>query len=203
MGSKRGKNKLSLFSTLILLQIELDYKEKRQIQSLRNVQIDTVYSDIPYHTHKSIIALFLAEVLSKCLREEEANAMLYDFLKTNFLGLDHLGEGYANFHLLLLAKLTRFLGFYPQNNFSTDLPFFDLFEGKFTTYNDVSPYLLSLAESELFSALLSSDILSIHLLKLNRTVRSVLLEKLIIFYQLHLDGFGELKSLAVLKEIYN
>src|SRR5690606_29780945 len=83
------------------------------------------------HTHilKSSIVMFLSEVLSATLKEEEANPTLYEFLETTLQWLDHESE-FANFHILFLIKLSKHLGFYPETT-NQDLPYFDLRSGTF------------------------------------------------------------------------
>ena len=73
--------------------------------------------------------MFLSEVLSNTLQEEEQNETLYSYLESTFLWLDSQSD-YANFHLLFLLKLTKYLGFYPDTTL-IDFPFFNLQEGMF------------------------------------------------------------------------
>ena len=202
VGSKKGRTKLVLFSPISLLDIEINYKAKRQIQSIKNFSPNPVYTEIPYKTSKSTIALFLAEVFSKSLREEEANFPLFDFLKANLIALDNIENGLGNFHLHLLIKMSRYLGFYPNNNYSQTNAYFDLHEGKYTIYNSISPYLLDKDESNIIYNLQKLDITTLNKFNLNRKIRTILIDKLIIYYQLHLEGFGELNSLKILNEIF-
>ena len=80
---------------------------------------------------KISIALFIAEVLYKCIREEEKNKTLFDFLHTSIQLLDEDSSGNNIFHLLFMIKLSKHLGFYPHNFKNTQKSYFDLREGLF------------------------------------------------------------------------
>ena len=79
---------------------------------------------------KSTILIFLSEVLHHSIREEEKNELLFDFLESALIWLDNHDE-IANFHLILLLEVTKFLGFYPDDS-TIDFSFFDIVDGNFT-----------------------------------------------------------------------
>ena len=56
--------------------------------------------------------MFLSEMLNHTIQEEEKNEALFTFLETALTWLDNHDE-MANFHLILLLEITKFLGFYP------------------------------------------------------------------------------------------
>ncbi len=108
---KKGKGKMALLQPLTLLDLVVYHKEGAEIQRLSEMRCSQPYKSIPYEVQKSAIALFIAEVLYKCIREEGESERLYLFLEQSMLVLDELDEGYQNFHLQFLLKLSRFLGY--------------------------------------------------------------------------------------------
>lgn len=203
LSGKKNRHKRSMLNVLSLIDAEIEYKNNRSMQSLRNFMLAPMYSEIPFITEKSAIALFLAEVLNKSIREEESNYNLFDFIKTHLLALDQLSVGMANFHLYFLVKLTRFLGFVPQLNYSDTNAYFNLQSGKFGADIKINLYMLSLEESNLLRNLLNADLSTLSALKISRALRRSFLEKWIVFYRLHLDGFGEINALKVLNDIFD
>jgi len=203
LGGKKNRNKLSILGALNLLDTEIEHKPGRQLQKIRNFVLSPMYSEIPFVTEKSAMALFLAEVLQKSIREEESNYFLFDFLKAQLIALDHIGNGAANFHLYFLVKLTRFLGFVPQNNYSETSNIFHLRSGKFSNDNTNEHFILSAEESLLLHQLLISDLTGLAQIKAGRNLRRAFLEKWIAYYRLHLEGFGEINSLKVLNELFS
>src|SRR6056297_3707722 len=133
-GARKHKAKLkaNLFQPLFLLDLEVYYKEKRQLQKIREARNAHPFQSIPYDFRKRTIALFIAEVLYKSLQEEESNPPLFSYLINQIKMLDLKEEGLANFHLYFLIHLSKYLGFFPQNNYSRSFTFFDMQNGKFT-----------------------------------------------------------------------
>ena len=124
--------------------------------------------------------------------------MLFDFLETALLWLDHHDE-IANFHLILMLEATKYLGFYPDIS-DIDMPFFEMIEGVFTPFHAISS--LTEHETNLFKKLINlkfdTDQKTFHVVE-----RQIVLKILIDYYSLHLDGFKKPKSLAVLKEVFS
>jgi len=203
LSGKKNRHKLTMLNALSLIDAEIEYKNNRSMQSLRNFVLAPMYMEIPFMTQKSVIALFLAEVLNKSIREEESNYYLFDFIKTHLIALDHLSVGIANFHLYFLVKLTRFLGFVPQQNVNISQAFFNLQSGKFGEDNKINLYMLSHEESLLLNSLLSAELNTLNSLKINRSLRRSFLEKWMEYYRLHLEGFGEIKGLKVLNDLFD
>ena len=81
---------------------------------------------------KIAVMLFLSEVLSSALREEEANTSLFNYI-TNSLYWFDMQDDIANFHILFLLSLTKHLGFYPDVRDKEQQPYFDLENGCFTS----------------------------------------------------------------------
>ena len=110
--SKKSKTRSSFFQPLHLLETDLHHRANRQMQRISNTQIHYQFQNIPYDPVKNCIALFIAEILYKTLKEEESNPKLFDFLYATIQTLDLNHSGTANFHLVFLVHYSRYLGFY-------------------------------------------------------------------------------------------
>jgi DNA repair protein RecO (recombination protein O) len=137
-------------------------------------------------------------MLHHSIKEEEKNQSLYSFLETALLWLDSHDE-VANFHLILLLEITKFLGFYPDA-LHNECTFFEMTEGVFVPYASIS--CLSAEESNLLKRLMplkfDNSIKAFHV-----SERQLLLKILLDYYSFHLDGFKRPKSLEVLKEVFS
>ena len=112
--STRGRgSKLALFQPMFAVEFEGLESPRRQMDSFREVRSGAVLRSVPFDVRKSTIALFMAEVLYRLVRESEPNGPLFDFVWGSVGALDAMEEGVTNFHLWFLANLSRFLGFYP------------------------------------------------------------------------------------------
>ena len=199
---KKSKYPGNLLQPLTLLEIEAYHKEGKDLQRLKELHIYIPYRTIPFDMHKNSQALFLAEVLYKVLREEDPNPGLYEFLEHSLQLLDVSEESLVNFHLLFLVQLTRYLGFYPENNYGDGRTGFDMRNGKFSHETGVHSDYFDKKSSELLKRLLASSFKEISQMFVDQDSRVKFLEDLMDYYKLHIHGFGTIKSLPVLHEIY-
>ena len=89
------------------------------MQRLREVRIDQPYLHIPTNPSKQAILLFLAEFLTYATRDEQQNVPLFLFIRSSLLWLDETEARFANFHLVFMARMSRFLGFGPTSKTTT------------------------------------------------------------------------------------
>jgi len=198
--SKKGAVQSAYFQMLSQLQIVMDYKENRSLHTIKEVRLNHLYTSLHSNVVKSAVVMFLSEVLSGVLKEEEPNETLYSYIETTLLWFDSHTE-YANFHLLFLLNLTKYLGFYPEM-LHLEQPYFNLQDGKFelkaSNRNTVSGETVELLKTFLKS---SFDVLSE--LKINTKQRQSFLSMLLRYYELHLEGFKTPKSLQVLHQVFS
>ena len=110
----KGKVKKQFFQPLTILEIETDIRPRQQLQKLHDVRLAAPFASIPFEPDKLAISLFVAEFLYYALRSEQRNELLYEYLENSIVWLDDQQSSFANFHLVFLLRLTRFLGFYPN-----------------------------------------------------------------------------------------
>lgn len=198
--SKKGKIKASLFQPLTQLEIVASHKDKGTLEYMREARLGFAYQSLHTHVVKSTVVMFLSEVLRNAVKEEEANPALYEFLENSLNWFDSQ-EKTVNFHLLFLVKLTRYLGFYPDDA-QRDLPVFNLIDGTFQEVETNSDCVND-ENVVLLQRLLGIDFDELSSMKLNQVTRSGFLLMLLSYFEIHLQGFHKPKSLAVLNEIYS
>lgn len=199
--NKKGNSKSALLQPLTQLNIVAYKKQNAQLGQIKEFQLAHAYEQIPIDITKRTIALFIAEVLYKSLKEEEYNPALYNFLSNSLNILDLQENKIVNFHVLFLMQFTKYLGFFPSNNFSNEEPFFDLAEGIYRSTEPHHPYFTNPQTSKLifnFSNVGYSNLDSIHLSGIER---KTLLNSLITYYELHLHGGNKLQSHLILEEV--
>ncbi len=121
-------SKAALFQPMFAVEFEGLVSTKMQLHRFREVRSGLVLQSLPFDVRKSTIALFMAEVLYRLVKESEPNPNLFEFVWRSVEALDALGEGTANFHIWFLARLSRFLGFGPGNSYASG-DWFDIREG--------------------------------------------------------------------------
>ena len=200
--SVKGKIKKQLFQPLTLLEIESDLRPKLQLQKLSAVRLASPFSSIPFDPNKLSISLFIAEFLYYALRSEQHNEPLFDYIVNSIQWLDAQTVRFANFHLVFLMRLSRFLGFYPNLEHYQSGDYFDLRESVFLSTPPVHRDFLHPQEAEKIQLMMRMDFPTMHLFRMSHQERNRLLEVSLIYYRLHLPDFPELKSVSVLQELY-
>ena len=198
----RSKMKKQFFQPLSLLEIETDVRPKVQLQKLSDVRLASPFASIPFHPHKLSMALFLAEFLYYALRSEQRNELLYDYVESSIQWLDGQDDRFANFHLVFLMRLSRFLGFYPNLDHYQAGDYFDLRESEFLPAPPLHRDFLYPEEADKVQLMMRMDYPTMHLFRMSHQERNRLLEVTLIYYRLHLPDFPEMKSISVLQELY-
>lgn len=200
--SSKGRIKKQFFQPLSLLDMEFDLRLRVQLQKMGNVHLAYAYSSVPFEPSKLSISLFVAEFLYHALKGEQKNEPLFDYVRFSMEWLDSRQSSVANFHLVFLIHLSRFLGFYPNLEGWQEGCCFDLRAGVFCREVPLHRDFLQPEDAKRMEVLMRMDYPTMHLFKMSHHDRQRLLEIAINYYRLHLPDFPELKSLAVLQEIY-
>ncbi|SEA50368.1 DNA repair protein RecO [Psychroflexus halocasei] len=198
--SKRGKFKSSFFQSLSCLDLDFMHRDQKNLQFLKDAKVAIPYKSLHQNIYKSCIAMFLAEVLKACIREEERNLELYLFIENALIALDE-AEKFSNFHLLFLVELTRFLGFYPEMNHQ-NLAYFNMIEGRFEA-EDSSIYTVQNSNVDILERILNQQKTDLFQnLGLNQKKRQDFLDFIIYYYELHLQSFYKPKSKEILEQLF-
>lgn len=198
--SKKGLSKTVYYQALSQLQIEENFKPNQSLHFISEVKFNYIYKSLHTNIYKSAIVLFLSEILSNVLKEEEKNEGLYQFISVALQYLDN-EEQFSNFHLLFLLKLTRYLGFQPEN-LNTDHNYFNLESGIFEASNH-GIYSISGENLTLLKCLLGTNFDALNEVKINAKQRLEFLNLLLHYFELHLGSFKKPKSLQVLNEVFH
>lgn len=198
--SKKGRHKAVALQPLSLVEVVANYKPGNQLQTLREIRLSKPFSTIPFDEIKRTMALFLTEILYKTIREEEGNPDLYTFLSTSIEVLD-AEDQCNNFHLWFLMRLTQYLGFSPISDEQEEVQFFDLREGAFGQHKPLHDDFLEGPSCLLFQRILGTKFAVISELEVSNVQRREILQKIILYFRLHLEGMQEIKSHQVLETV--
>ena len=187
----KGKVKKQFFQPLTILEIETDIRPRQQLQKLHDVRLAAPFASIPFEPDKLAISLFVAEFLYYALRSEQRNELLYEYLENRIVWLDGQQSSFANFHLVVLLRLTRFLVFYPNLDDYKDGDYFDLRESVFMPMPPVHRDFLHPEEAQKVQLMMRMDFPTMHLFRMSHQERNRLLEVSLKYYRLHLPDFPE------------
>lgn len=199
LSNKKGKSKIAYYQLLSQLQIEESYRQTQSLQYIKDVRLDYNFTSLHTNLYKGSIVMFLSEVLSSVLKEEEENKTLYYYLETTFRWLDAKNE-YSNFHLLFLLHLTKHLGFYPDIS-DTNHIYFNLNNGLFESSFD-GVYSISGENLIILKELLGTNFDDLENIKLNSKQRQSFLSVLLLYFELHLGSFKKPNSLKIFNQVF-
>lgn len=198
---KRGaKNKMSFFQLGSLLNLEIEYKNTRSLQHIKDFSASDSLFEIKSQILKSTQLTLVCEILYKILKEEGEFDQLFNFIKTSILYLNEQDRVINNFYVLFLVQLTKHLGVMPVNNYSNVTRYFDISRSCFVEIENKRT--LNHRLSSLLFQFIESGFSNEESINLDRLERNELVDAIIMYYRNHFSDFGELKSLAVLRDVF-
>lgn len=199
--SRASRNRVAFFQPMTFLRfVQNGLPRQSGLAYLKDPELLYAYQSIPLVMNKSAILLYLAELLSHTLTQQERNNALFQFVYQSVVWLDLVEDNYANFPLYFTLELSRFLGFYPQSDYREG-SFFDMMEGHFVCAEPPHPYYYSKENSLVLSAFLNKGIDEVSAISLTGVQRNGLLDGLLTFMRLHAPVIKALQSHEVLREV--
>ena len=203
--SKKGMGKANLFQPAAILDMVVYHSDLKHLQRIKEFRWGHLYEHVYFDVMKNAVALFMVELLQKCLKQPEPNADLYYFVEDAFMHLDQSeGMVLANYPLFFALHLAGFFGFRIQDEYSEQHAYLDLQEGIFS---DDMPSHRHYLEGQ--HSYISSQFLRVRQpqelseMLLGQETRRTLLRAYLAFYALHVQDFGEMRTLPVLQTIWS
>ena len=201
VGGKHSGNRIAFFQPMTFLRFLQSAKPRQGgMAYLKAPEVSYAYQSIPRVMNKSAILMYVDELLSQTLTQQERNDALYSFVSQSLVWLDLVEAGYASFPLYFTLELSRFLGFYPQCNY-TEGALFDMMEGQFVLVVPPHPYYFEKEHSAVLAKLLNRKVDEMAEVPLTGLQRNALLDGIINFMRLHAPVLKGLQSHEILKEV--
>lgn len=190
---------------LDIICFDADIRPSQTLPPMQNIEKVHHFTSLRFDTMKTVMIMFLTEFLSNALREETVNSSLYRYIEDSLLWLDHAESGYASFHLVMMMHITQFMGITPNLDGYAPDRCFDLQNGCYVDKMVNGNYELFLlpTEAKTLPYLFHMNYENMHLCPMSRRQRQRCLDVLLTYYRLHIPAFRELRSLEVLKDIFN
>lgn len=203
--ARSGKSRVrkQLFQPMTILSVVCDVRPRMRLQRLKDASLQCPYSSLPFEPYKLSMSLFVAEFLCYVLRGEQRNLPLFDYVADSMRWLDGCPGGCSNFHLVFLMRLSRFLGFWPNLDGYEPGDCFDMRGSCFCRRPPVHRDFLMPHEARLIGLMMRMNFSTMRLYRMSRAERNRMLEVLTDYYRIHIPDFPELKSLAVLREMFD
>lgn len=188
----RNRQKSYLFP---LQEIQITFAAKKRGDSLQNVlKIEKAENtEEVNNVNVNSILFFIADLLNQILKEEQHSEKMYDEIKM-FLGELNLKNYDA--HIGLIFRILLRQGISPL---FADLRYVNPESGNFTDQQSVQ--LFDEEITGVWKNFITSE--NIYGIKLPRNLRKKMIQSLMYYYSLHIDGFREPVSLSIIQQIYD
>ena len=171
----------ALFQPLSILDAEVVENPRSDLWRLRGISAKYGLNGIRASMVKNSMTMFMSEVLYRTIHDGDTEDGLYDWCRRSILTLDALEGDYANYHLRFLLEFAAALGFSPSTE-------------------DLAPF--SGSRSREIAALAGADFSSCMLLPLSGQARGEIAGQLLKYLEFHTGEQLNIRSLAVLRELY-
>lgn len=180
------------------LELVVTEDARHEMHTVREWRVEHPYQRVRTEHARGLLLLFAQEVFSRTLREEVADPHLFRVVQLALEEIDCGGDP-AHLPLLLLLRLSGPLGFQPQWP-GANARFFDLREGRFTAERPPHGHCMDGAVSKAFAELMRADGAGERPI-ITAAARRELLERLLAYFRLHVEGFGQLRSPEVIHAV--
>lgn len=184
--SAKSKSAPGLFQPLQLVDIIQYADERKDLHRLKDIQLAYPQMGIPLHPVKTAVAIFLAEFISKILKDAQPNRVLFQMLWDWIPAFDKKAEAFEQDHIVLIWNMLEPLGIQPQ-----DIPGFLLHRNVTDLDADMLHFFQQWMKGE-------TNVFR----QLTNARRQWFLDRLLEYIQHHLEGTGTFQSLSVLREIF-
>lgn len=201
-GRKSNVSK-SLFIPFSVMEMEVDHQPRRDLHRIRESKACFPIPDICCNPIKNILALFLAEVLYRAVKEPEPDSKLFHYLFSSIHLLEHTEEGVANYHIVFLLGLLHYLGLFPHVETYREGYYFDMLNGCFSGSIPMHSHYLDAADSKVFASLLRISYENMSFYSFSRHDRVAILHRILEYYRLHLPDFPDIKSMSIMQSLFD
>ena len=166
---------------LSLVEAEIVSNPKSDLWSAKNLGARFPLNGIRGDLKKNSMTLFMAEVLLRSVRDGMNEEGLFEWAENSILALDALQGHYPNYPLCFLLDFAAAMGFRPG-------------------FDSLAPFAGNNLRA--MKALVEADFRGRLLLPLKGEERNALCEEIIHYLEYHLESSLNIRSLAVLRELF-
>ena len=173
------------------------YKSEESLSRIKEANLNYIYKNLNYDIIRSSIGMFLVDLARNAIKEKEANEDLYFFLKKWLIALDDKSINLTYIPIYFTIQLANYLGFGINVNRSDENIYFDMMQGSYIDNDVRHTHIMTEGQSNnLYQVMERNDL---HLI--SKDERNILLDRLLEYYKLHIEGFMNLKSLDVIRRV--
>ena len=202
----KGKNASRLRAMTMpmgIVECDTDFRPGRDVLSMRQPRPVVVFADLHTNPIKQMVAMFVAEVLSKVLRESIPDPAIYDFIEGSARYLDSLPvSDIGNFHICFLMHLGRLLGIEPDVTTYSAGAVMDMRDGVWRYCLPLHNEILTPEESLQAVRIVRMTYANMRYFRYTREQRARALDLVLRYYSMHVTPLNGLRSLEILRSMF-
>lgn len=197
-----AKSRLPRLMPLSIISADINYSEVKEIQRLPSFTYSEVFPRIYSSPVKTSVALFLTEFLTRLLLEATPDKLLWNFLTHSLRVFDAMEGGMANFHIIFLAQISRYVGIQPDVDDYEAGRVFDMRSGVYVDSLPMHKDCLYGPDAKMPLVLMRLSYPMARHLRFSSRQRAELLERIIQYYAIHFPGMANITSHRILHQIF-
>lgn len=202
--SKESRRRKAMMMPMSLFECVADIRPGREIVSVDDVRPTVVFPLLHSHPVKIAVAMFMSEFLNVVLRESQPDPLLFRFICASIDQLDRAEErGTANFLMVFMYRLTRFLGIEPDVGAYHAGAVFDMADGIFRDAVPLHGHYLDSVDSRMLKTLSRMSWENMSRLKFNRHQRRRVIAVALEYYTMHFASLSNINSPVVLSQLFD
>jgi len=194
-----AKGQQAALQPLSRIEIIADERPDRELHPARSVRVTRPFLRIPFDPIRGAVALFVQELFYRVLRAESADEELHEAVEEIIEAIDSQDDLRWLPHQVLV-RLSGPMGFRPELP-EEGVDHFDLQEGRFVPAGVRHDHLLAPPLSTALSELIRAEFNAAPAIVATSAQRKELLDRLLLYYRLHLEAMGVMRSPAVLHAV--
>ena len=196
---KRKKHPVHLMQ---ISDIEYSGNEKARLQKLHTISPLLNLPDLYFDIVKMNILLLWGEVLHLLLKNETKNEELFEFITHSVEYLNSATQGIGNFNLLFLYRLAGLVGYRINTASWREGYVFNINDGHFCPADNQPACISGPNTAMAIYKLCTCAVHEVKDIPLNQAARNILLDIIFLFYSTHLNINFNIKSIQVIREIF-
>ena len=180
-------------------------EDKQSLHRLKELRLSQHFTSIPFDIRKGAVTLFMAEVLRKCVKDDNADPDFFHFLVDTLTLLDDRTTHTAIMPVFFMAQLTQWLGIRPTIGLvpASGQVYFDLKDGTTTAHPDAFADTAGPEITNAFFQVLQTEAEQLGSLQMDASLRRDLLQMILRYFRHHIDQFDQIKAHEVLNTVFH
>ncbi len=192
----------SLLQPLTMLDMVAYWRSDRSLFRTKEIRAAYTFERIPFELARGSVALFVADMLLRALRESEGPPDLFPFVEQFIVFLDVSTDPLANLPSYFLLQLCSYLGVQPETPLFGGPYYFDQTQGYYVPEPPDHLRYTDPEASALLVGLAASSLDEVHEVPSTRAARQQAIAGLLDYLRGHFDRFVGVSSHRVLTDIF-